>query len=258
MALVFITGASSGIGKEFAYIAAKSGCDIIISARSSSALESIKADIQSKYTATVHILVADLSEQNGAEFVVDLLNKNNLFPNYLINNAGFGDLEEFAKADIDKLVEMINLNILSLMKLTRLLLPNMIENGGGKILNVASVAGFMPGPMMAVYYATKAFVLSFSEAISEELKNSNITVTTLCPGPTISGFQSRSGMGKVSILSLFKLPTSQIVAQYGWDSMTQGKVIAVHGGMYKFLVQFIRFMPRSLVRIIVLSMQKQR
>jgi hypothetical protein len=174
---------------------------------------------------------------------------------YLINNAGFGDFGFFAQSNWDKQLQMINLNITTLTHLTHLFLPAMIKNKYGRVMNVASTAAFQPGPTMSVYYATKAFVLHFSEAIANELEGSGVTVTALCPGATESGFQSAAAMEESKLVKGKKLPSSAEVAQYGFNAMMNGKKVAIHGMMNYLMANSIRFTPRALVLKVVRMMQ---
>ena len=250
-----ITGASNGIGLELAYINAKNGNNLILVARNWTKLQEIKAEIESAYDVMVTIISKDLSVNNAAQEVYNEVNLLNFKVDYLINNAGFGDYGLFAETQWEKEQEMINLNITALTQLTKLFLPQMIKRRSGKILNLASTASFQPGPKMAVYFATKSYVLHFSEAIANEVKEYGITVTALCPGPTESGFQSAAAMDNAKLFKDKKLPTSKEVATYGYDAMIKGKTVAIHGFMNAFLANSIRFIPRNLVVKIIRRLQ---
>jgi short-subunit dehydrogenase len=173
----------------------------------------------------------------------------------LVNNAGVGDFGAFAEADIDKTLGMIQLNVLSLTALTHAYLPGMLERGSGRIMNLASTASFQPGPLMAVYYATKAYVLSFTEAIAEETRGSGVTVTALCPGPTESGFQTAADMELSPLVANKKLPTSAEVAAYGVEAMNSGVVVAIPGWLNRIMATGTRFTPRPVMRRVVHKMQ---
>lgn len=246
-----ITGASKGIGKEFVIEFAKNKIDVIMVARSQKLLHEHAQFVEKKFKTKVHVISLDLSMQNAAEEVYQAVNKKGLVVNYLVNNAGFGDYGEFANSDLKKQSDMINLNILTLTKLTHLFVQDMKKHKQGKILNLASVAAFQPGPMMSVYFATKHFVLGFSEAIHEELKPYNIQVTALCPGPTESEF------GQVAEFQMLKnpkpnrFPTAKDVAQFGFKKMMKGEAIAIHGFVNTVLSTLVRLVPRSIVRKIV-------
>lgn len=253
-----ITGASSGIGFEFAKIAAEKKEDLILVARSAQTLEKLASELRSQFNIEVHVLPADLADPSSPQKIFDEINKRGLVVDTLVNNAGFGDHGIFAKADWTRQQEMIQLNVLALTHLTHLFLPKMIANQRGKVLNVASTAAFQPGPLMAVYYATKAFVLSFSEALAEELKDTGVTVTALCPGPTTSGFQKTANMGDIPLFNAMSPPSSREVAEYGFRSLKSGKVVAVHGTLNKMLVQSLRIAPRNLIPKIVRKLQDKR
>ncbi len=242
-----ITGASNGIGLELAKIHAKNNDNLVLVARSKGKLEELKADLEKQYKVTVFIVAKDLSLPNAAQDIFDELKNQNISVNYLVNNAGFGDFGLFAETDWTKEEQMINLNITTLTQFTKLFLKDMIKNGGGKIMNVASTAAFQSGPTMAVYYATKAYVLSFSEAIDNEVRPQGVTVTALCPGATESGFQAAAKMEESKLVKDRKLPTSKEVAEYGYKAMMRGKTVAIHGTMNYILANSVRFMPRAWV-----------
>ena len=242
-----ITGASSGLGKEFARIHASKGGDLVLVARSKDKLDELKSDLQKQYGVSVYVIVKDLSDQYAPKAVYDELKGKKIQVDYLINNAGFGDFGLFAETDWEKQLEMINLNVTCLTYLTRLFLPDMIENKDGKILNIASTAAFQPGPTMSVYFATKAFVLSFSEAIANELKGTGVTVTALCPGATATGFKAAAALGESNLFKGNQIATSNEVAEFGYSSMMEGKTVVIPGLLNNLLVQSVRFAPRNIV-----------
>ncbi len=252
-----ITGASSGIGLELARVAASQGDDLILVARSRSKLETLAAELMKAHSVKVHIIEKDLSLPSAPREVFTEVNKLGIKVDHLINNAGFGNFWKFSETDYEKESQMIDLNMKSLTQMTKLFLPNMIEGTYGRIMNLASTAAFQPGPGMAVYFATKAYVLSFSEAISEELLSTWVTVTALCPGPTESGFAAVSHMDSSKLFQWRKLPTSREVAEYGYRAMMRGQVVAIHGCINWILAESVRFTPRFLIRKIVWSMQKK-
>jgi short-subunit dehydrogenase len=182
--------------------------------------------------------------------VYDEIIKQNIQIDYLINNAGFGDFGMFAERDWNKELEMINLNITTLTQFAKLYLQDMVKRKSGKIMNVASTAAFQSGPTMAVYCATKAYVLSFTEALSNEVSNQGITITALCPGATETGFQAAGGMDESKLFKEKKLPTAKQVADYGYNSMIKGKTVAIHGIMNYIMSNSIRFIPRALVLMV--------
>jgi len=250
-----ITGASSGIGMEMATVFAAQKQNLILVARNASKLNEIAADLSAKFGIKVNVFAIDLSEPNAAQKVYDYCSKQQLHIDYLVNNAGFGDFGFFAESNLEKQLQMINLNITTLTQLTHLFLPAMIKNKCGKILNVASTAAFQPGPLMSVYYATKAYVLHFSEAIANELESTGVTVTALCPGATESGFQKAADLEESKLVKGKKLPSSAEVAAYGYKAMMQGKKVAIHGFMNAIMANSIRFTPRNLVLKMVRMIQ---
>lgn len=245
--IALITGASSGIGLELAHIFAQNQTDLLLVARSEKTLKQLASTLENKHGIAVHLLSIDLSVPDSAIAVYDFVASRELKIDFLINNAGFGDFGMFADSNWEKQAQMINLNILTLTHLTHLFLPGMTERKSGKIMNVASTASFQPGPTMSVYYASKAFVLHFSEAISNELKGTGVTVTALCPGPTASGFQDAADLNESKLVKGRKLPTAKEVAIYGYNAMMKGKVVAIHGTMNAIMAAGIRFTPRSWV-----------
>ena len=242
-----ITGASNGIGMELARIHASKGGDLVLVARSLSKLEELKNELESRYKINVYTIGKDLSVIGSSAEVFNETTAQKIQIDYLINNAGFGDFGMFAETDPKKELQMINLNITTLTQITKLYIQEMVKRRSGKIMNVASTAAFQPGPAMAVYCATKAYVLSFSEAISNEVKDKGVSVTALCPGATISGFQSASAMEESKLFKNKKLPTSKEVAEYGYRSMMKGKTVAIHGIFNYLMASSVGFMPRALV-----------
>jgi len=234
-----ITGASSGIGLEFVKLFANDGYNLVVIARNEEKLLEIKRDYPNN---NITVLSKDLTRSNAIKEVVDEIKAQDITVDVLINNAGFGLLGSFEDLSIVKQLEMIQLNISSLTELTYHLLPDLKKSKSGKILNVASTAAFQPGPNMAVYYATKAFVLSFSEALAEELRADSITVTTLCPGATKTNFSS---VAKVENTKMFSnAMSSEEVAKQGYDSLMQGKRVVITGGFNKIGALAAKFLPR--------------
>ena len=247
MKTALITGASNGIGLELAKIHASKGGNLVLVARNKAKLEELKAELENQYNVSIYVITKDLSLSNAAQEVYDETKSQNIHIDYLINNAGFGDYGMFADTEWEKEEQMINLNITALTQFTKLYVQDMIQNGNGKIMNVASTAAFQPGPKMAVYFATKAYVLSFTEAIGNELKEKGITVTALCPGPTESGFVDAAAMADSKLVKGRKLPSSKSVALYGYAAMMKGKAVAIHGILNYILANSVRFVPRSFV-----------
>ena len=236
-----ITGASSGIGKEFAYILAKQGYDLVLVARRKQLLQEVKDTIMKKHKIQVTLIVADLTTKT------DLVAKQILDVDVLINNAGFGEYGSFT--DSLHSAEMVALNVASLTTLSRAVLPGMIARKRGGIINVASVAGFVPGPLMAVYFATKAYVISFSEALAEEVSGKGVTVSCLCPGGTKTEFFDVAKTQKLGKRGM--MASASDVAWYGWKAFTRGRVVVVYGFWNKVAVQLVRFLPRAFVRKLI-------
>jgi hypothetical protein len=242
-----ITGASNGIGLELAKVHASKGGDLVLVARNKSKLDELKTELEKQFKVSIYTIGKDLSVTNAAQEIYDETNKLNIQVDYLINNAGFGDFGMFEETDWNKELQMINLNITTLTHFTKLYLHDMVKRRSGKIMNVASTAAFQPGPTMAVYCATKAYVLSFTEAISNEVSDKGITITALCPGATETGFQAAGGMEESELFKGKKLPTAKKVAEYGYSSMIKGKTVAIQGIMNCIMANSIRFIPRAIV-----------
>lgn len=255
MATALITGASNGIGMELAKIHASKGDNLVLVARNKSKLDELKSELEKLYKITVYTIGKDLSEENAALHVYQETKQQNIQIDYLINNAGFGEFGFFVETDWNKELKMINLNMTTLTQFTKLYLQDMVNRGNGKIMNVASTAAFQSGPTMSVYYATKAYVLSFSEAIDNEVRDKGVTVTILCPGATESGFQAAAAMEESNLVKGKKLPTSKEVAEYGYAAMMKGKTVAIHGFMNWILANSVRFTPRALVVKITRKLQ---
>ncbi|TYR80693.1 SDR family oxidoreductase [Priestia megaterium] len=253
---VLITGASSGIGKELAYHYAKDGYNIVMVARSLTKLTEIKNDLEKQYGGSVFVIQKDLSKESEIQEVYKLIKQNNMRVDILINNAGFGLFGEFLETDLEDELNMIDLNVKSLTYMTKLFLPDMIKQNKGGILNVASTAAFQPGPLMAVYYATKAYVLSFTEALENELKDTNITVSALCPGPTETGFSDRANL-KESKLFKSGVMDVKTVAEIGYKGFKSGKTVIIPGLKNKILAGAVRFAPRTIITSIVRQMQER-
>jgi uncharacterized protein len=257
MATALITGASLGIGLEFAktYAAAKN--DLVLVARNEEKLNALAAEIKISFNVKVKVITGDLSNMDEVQKVYDTCKAENIAIDYLVNNAGFGDFGFFAESNWDKQAQMIDLNIKSLTKMCRLFIPDMVARKSGKILNVASTAAFQPGPTMAVYYATKSYVLFFSEAIYNELQGTGVSVTCLCPGATESGFQAAAAMEESNLVKGKKLPTSKEVAEFGYNAMMKNKMTVIHGLLNTIMATSIRFTPRKLALAIVRKIQEK-
>lgn len=256
--VALITGASSGIGKELAYIHAEKGGDLVLVARSADKLEALKTDIVEKYKSSVHLIVKDLSLMDSAKEVYDEVKNAGIEVEYLINNAGFGGIGKFHERKWEQDQNMIKLNIMALTELTRYFLPDFVKRNSGRILNVSSTASFMPGPMQAVYYATKAFVTFFSNAIAQELHDTNVTVTNLMPGATETDFGAVSGMDKTVLFN--KTASARKVAEDGYNGMLKGKIDVISGltGSQKVMFKMLPFLSKKMKLKTVYKMQQEK
>ncbi len=252
-----VTGASSGIGLELAKLLAASHHQLVLTARNTSALQRLADECRNNYGVTVDIIPIDLATVTGAEELVAELNRRNVAVDILINNAGFGTHGKFWENNAAEESALLQVNVVALAQLTRLLLPAMVTRGRGKILNVASTAAFQPGPLMANYYASKAYVLSLSEALSNELKHTGITVTALCPGPTLTNFQNRAGMSASKLSGVAGLSAAD-VAMAGYNGLMSGRRVVVPGFKNRLLVGVSRFAPRRMVMNVVRKLNESR
>jgi len=241
-----ITGASGGIGLALAKLLAADGHNLVLVARSEDRLRQIADELSLAHRISANVVAVDLARANAAELVVQALGEKQLTVDLLVNNAGFGAYGPFAENPLDDVLGMIQVNVLALSHLTRLLLPAMLARGSGKILNMASIAAFQPGPLMAVYFATKAYVLSFSEALASEVAGTGVTVTVACPGPIQSGFQERSGMGAAKLIHGKKLVGPEPAAQAALQALKSGKTVVIPGFSNKLLALAARRAPRRL------------
>lgn len=246
-----ITGASSGIGRAFSELFAKDGINLVLVARSKQILENIKLDLEVKYGVRVVVIIADLSQIKEAEELVAAVDDKKITVDYLVNNAGFGNHGAFLASDWGREKDMIELNIVALTYLSKLFGQSMADRGRGKIVNVASTAGFIPGPYMAVYFATKAYVLHLSEAIGYEMRPKGVSVTALCPGPTSTQFAEAAKATGMGIFQSKHLPTAEQVAVFGYKAMQKGKPVAVHTFSSRAGIWLTRLLPRQIVVRIV-------
>ena len=246
MSTTLITGASGGIGYELAKLFARDHHNLILVARSADKLARVASELQS-HGITVKTIALDLAQPPAPKFLFDQLQREGISVDILINNAGFGAYGQFAQMSEQEIQGQIDLNITALTQLTRLFLPPMLVRHSGRIMNVASTAGFQPGPLLAVYYATKAYVISFSEAIANELHNSGVTVTCFCPGATHTGFAKRSGTEKSRLFKQLGGMSAEKVALDGYRAVMEGRTLAI-SGMHNWVVaQSTRFAPRKMV-----------
>ena len=256
--VALITGASSGIGLELARLCARGGHDVILVARNAPKLEELAKYLGGMYNVRTEVIVADLEDPEAPQAILEEVERRGLGVDVLINNAGFGDWGLFGRAGLEKQLAMVQVNIVALMILTRLVLPRMVSQRKGRILNVASTAAFQPGPLMATYYASKAFVLSFSQALSNEFKGTGITVTALCPGPTSTKFFEVANLPQnIPMTGPFMMPVEP-VAEAGYHGMMRGSTVVVPGFLNKLLVFSGRLVPRSIPTAIARRIQEGR
>lgn len=254
-----ITGASSGIGKELAHFFARDKNNLVLTARNECALEDLASSLREKYSIEVIVIITDLSKPGAAQDLYSKIQKLNINITNLVNNAGFGVYGKFIDTPLEVESDMITVNILVLTQLTKLFSQDMKKHNRGRIMNVASTAAFQPGPLMSVYYSTKAFVLSFSESLANELSDTNITVTALCPGPTDTGFMDRANLHDSKLFSgKLKTTSVQLVAEKGYKGMMSGKTVVVPGLSNRILVTISQLAPRKLVTKIVRNIQEKR
>lgn len=241
-----VTGGSRGIGLALARRLAADGTHLILVARSADALRAAATELEERHGIRVRTEVADLADPEAPERIRRSLDETAIHPEVLVNNAGLGDFGPFHDAAPERLLEMIRVNVTALTHLTRLFLPTMVAGNRGRILNVASTAAFQPGPLMAVYYATKSYVLSLSDALSEELRETEMTVTCLCPGPTRTAFHARADMEDSRLLTL-GLMDADAVARRGYEGMRRGERLVVPGFANRLGTLLVRILPRALV-----------
>jgi hypothetical protein len=253
-----VTGASSGIGREFAKLLAREGHDLVLVARRREALEELARELAVKHGVAARVIAKDLTAPDSTAEIFDELERERLSVDILVNNAGLGLHGRFWETDLDRQLAVIQVNVVALTALTGLFLPGMVARGRGRIVNVASTAAFQPGPYMAVYYATKAHVLSFSEALAEELRDTGVTVTALCPGPTATGFQEVAGLEDTLLFRGPLVMDAATGARIGWAGAKRGRRIVIPGLANRLLKETVRFSPRRLVTAAAGRMQKKR
>ncbi|MGA9497334.1 MAG: SDR family oxidoreductase, partial [Terriglobales bacterium] len=232
------------------------GYNLVLVARSADKLRQLASELEKTHGTRSLILAVDLTEPGAPAYVLDQTTRADIHVDVLVNNAGFGQYGKFVENDLEECLRQIQLNVTTLTHLTRLYLPAMIERKSGRILNVASTAAFQPGPLMAVYYATKAYVLHFSEAISNELQDTGITVTCLCPGPTETEFQKRANISGIR-LSKYGTMDARTVAEDGYRALIAGKTVAISGFRNWLIAQSVRFAPRRMVAAVARKLQEE-
>jgi short-subunit dehydrogenase len=249
MSTALITGASGGIGYELAKLFARDHHNLVLVARSGDKLTQIAEELQA-HGVTVKTIALDLSTPPASKSLFDQLQREGIAVDILVNNAGFGAFGEFAKMSEEEILGQIDLNIRALTELARLFLPPMVQRRSGRIMNVASTAAFQPGPLMAVYYATKAYVLSFSEAIANELQHTGVTVTCFCPGATYTDFAKRAGIENSRLFKQVGAMSAEKVALDGYRAVMEGRTLSISGLHNWVVAQSTRFAPRKMVTAI--------
>jgi uncharacterized protein len=252
---VLITGASGGIGKELADRFAKGGYDLVLVARSEGKLLEFSKEYRKKYGIQATVIAKDFASHGVPEEIAVELKEKGIAVDYLVNNAGFGLYGTFLETQLEQEANMIDVNIKALTVMTKLFLPDMVKRRQGGVMNVASTVAFFPGPMMSVYYATKAYVLSFTEALENELSGTGVTVTAICPGLTSTGFVDRSGMGASKLLQGGGIMEAGQVADEAYRGFLRGKTFIMPGARNRFMTFLPRLMPRKMVTRMVRSAQ---
>ena len=242
-----ITGASGGIGYELAKLFAKDHHNLVLVARNGPRLKQVGDELQRQFGITVRTMALDLAAPTAPQSLFEELRRDGVKVDILVNNAGYGKFGEFAEVGLEESAGQIQLNITALTYLTKLFLGPMLERGSGKIMNVASTAGFQPGPLMAVYYATKAYVISFSEALANELAGKGITVTCLCPGATETGFAGRAGNDQSRLFRKLRPMEAKAVARAGYQGLLKGRTIVIPGFRNWLVAESVRISPRKVV-----------
>ncbi len=245
-----ITGASGGIGYELAKLFAKDHHNLVLVARNGPRLKQVGDELQRQFGITVRTMALDLAAPTAPQSLFEQLRRDGVKVDILVNNAGYGKFGDFAEVGLEESAGQIQLNITALTYLTKLFLGPMLERGSGKIMNVASTAGFQPGPLMAVYYATKAYVISFSEALANELAGKGITVTCLCPGATETGFAGRAGNDQSRLFRKLRPMQAKAVARVGYQGLLKGSTIVIPGFRNWLVAESVRISPRKLVTAI--------
>ncbi|REH37770.1 hypothetical protein DFR26_1553 [Paraperlucidibaca baekdonensis] len=248
MATALITGASNGIGLALAHRLSADGNDVILVARSVDKLQALADELSARHGINAQVIGQDLGYEGAAEELMAALGDQRV--DMLINNAGFGEFGTFIDADMKRLNQMVQLNVAALTALAHAMGRRMVAQGGGQILNVASIAGFMPGPGAAVYYASKAYVLSFSDALNYELKGHNVHVTTLCPGPTDTGFASAANAEASAAFKWPMLSSLDSLVDYAYDSLKAKRGVSIHRWLIKVMAFAVRISPRFIVNAI--------
>ncbi len=252
-----VTGASGGIGEDLARLFAEDGHDLVLVARSRDKLARISEELAGKHSVSARVIVSDLARPDAPREIYEELQRSGVHVDALINNAGFGSYGLFAETDLRHELDMLQVNVAALTHLTKLFLPAMLAEKRGYVMNVASTAAFQPGPLMAVYYASKAYVLHLSEALANELEGTGVVVSALCPGPTATGFVAAAGMSESKLFDRGAM-SARAVAEAGYRGMLAGKAIVIPGFRNSLLARAVGFMPRGLITRVVRGIQERR
>jgi uncharacterized protein len=240
-----VTGATGGLGVEFARVFARNGFDLVLVARDEQKMAALNDKLKSRAGISIRLIAKELTREEAPREIYDELQQDGIQVDVLVNNAGYAIYGKFTETAAEDELNMVKVNVLTLTQMTKLFLPGMVERGWGKIMNVSSTAGFQPGPLMSAYYATKAYVLFFSEGIANEVKGTGVTVTALCPGPTRTGFQQRPAM-EDSRLVQGQLMDAKTVARAAYRGLMQGKTVVIPGRLNALMSLIPRFLPRDI------------
>lgn len=251
-----VTGASAGIGKELCTLFAKDGHDVVLVARSEAKLQEIAAELEKANGVKAHVVAADLGDAGAPRAIAQAVEARGLEIDFLVNNAGFGSSGAFLDLDLERETEMIDVNVSALVKLTHHFARGMRERRRGHVLNIASTAGFQPGPWMATYFATKAFVVSFTEALAHELRDSGVRVTCHCPGATATNFAGTAGNEKSKLFQRAGVAGAAEVAEHAYRAMLSGDVLSIHGVMNWLMMESLRVAPRAVARAITADLNR--
>jgi uncharacterized protein len=252
-----VTGASGGIGEDLARLFAADGHDLVLVARSQDKLARISEELAGKHSVSARVVVSDLARAAAPQEIYDELQREGVHIDALVNNAGFGSYGLFAETDLQRELELLQVNVVALTHLTKLFLPAMIARKRGYVMNVASTAAFQPGPLMAVYYASKAYVLNFSEALSNETGGTGVVVSALCPGPTETGFIAAAGMERSKLFERAAMD-SPAVAEIGYRGLLEGRRVVIPGFKNAFIARAAGLFPRGFVMNVVRGIQERR
>lgn len=252
-----VTGASSGIGLAFTRLLAREGYDLVMVARSGAAMEEVAQELEERHGIAATVLAKDLARANAAHELLENLAQRHLTIDVLVNSAGFNQFARFVESDEDVMLDLLQVNIVALTQLTRGLLPSMVLRRRGMVINLSSNAAFQPGPQMAAYYASKAYVLNLSLALTEEVRGTGVTVTALCPGPTATGFQARAKMEDSKLVAGREIASAAEVAAWGLEMAERGRPFAVHGARWQGFAFATRLLPRSTAARMALRAQER-